>query len=156
VISALRNFWDEREAREKVLLAIMSSLLSLILVWLFILSPVLSAKTSAHSELMRAERDYVTVGRALPSLASPKAGAAQNFNQAVLIAAANQKNLNVSRIQPDGNKSLSVWIETQDTQALYAMLNDIILKNGAVLTRATLSTSPNQTLSAQLTFQLTP
>jgi type II secretory pathway component PulM len=152
--SALQVIWDEREPREKVLLSIMGVLLSLTIFWFFILTPILAAKSEAKSDLMRAERDYVTVSRALPSLGTPAASSAQTFNQAVLIASANKRNLNVTRIQPDGNKSLSVWIDTQDTQALYAMLNEIILNHGAKLTRATLSTGANQTLSAQLTFQL--
>jgi len=154
MLSAFQTLWDEREPREKVLLSIMGVLLSLSILWFFILTPVFTAKLNANAELMRAERDYVTVSRALPSLGSASAKASQTFNQAVLIMAANKRNLNVTRIQPDGKKSLSVWIDTQDTQALYAMLNEVIIGHGATLTRATLSTGANQTLSAQLTFQL--
>lgn len=154
MLSALQTLWDEREPREKVLLSIMGILLSLSILWFFILTPVFTAKLNANAELMRAERDYVTVSRALPSFGSASTKASQTFNQAVLITAANKRNLNVTRIQPDGNKSLSVWIDTQDTQALYAMLNEVIIGHGATLTRATLSTGANQTLSAQLTFQL--
>lgn len=156
MFSTFQMLWAEREPREKLLLSIMATILSAVIFWQFILSPVLSAKSEANSALLRAERDYMTVSKAIPSLSSSGATSTQRFNQAILIEAASQRGLNVSRVQPDGNKSLSVWIDTQDTTAFYTMLNDVITKNGAILSRATLSTSANQTLSAQLTFELTP
>lgn len=156
MFSTFKNVWDEREHREKILLSIMGALLSAVILWQFVLSPIFSAKSKANTALVRAERDYMTVSKALPSLSSSQAISAQGFNQAVLIEAASRNGLSVSRVQPDGNKSLSVWIDTQDTSALFDMINDIITKNGAILSRATLSTGANQTLSAQLTFELRP
>lgn len=155
MLSRLTHYWQEREPREQVLLAVMGGLVALLVFWQFILNPVFSAQEEARADLLRAERDYTSVARTLPTLSSGgRAAVTQPFSQAVFIEAARNRGIKPSRVQPDGNESLTVWIETQDTTALYGLLNDIIVKNGAVLTRAAISTTANQNLTAQLTFRL--
>ena len=156
MLETLTNYWQDREPRERVLLLIMGVLLSLFVLWQFVLTPVKSAKQDARASLVTAERDYVAVARALPDLNGPNAATGQKFNQAVFLEAARKRGLNPSRVQPDGNQSLSIWIDTQDTQALYGLLEDVITQNGAILTRAAISSGANKTLSAQLTFRLNP
>ncbi len=155
MFSNLKNYWQERDPREQVLLAVMGGLIALVIFWQFILNPVFSAQSDARADLLRAERDYTTVARTLPTLSPDgRAAVTRPFSQAVFIETARARGINPSRVQPDGNQSLTVWIETQDTQALYGLLNDVIVKNGAVLNRVTISTSVNQNLSAQITFTL--
>jgi len=156
MLETFNNYWQDREPRERVLLLIMGGLLSLFVLWQFVLTPVTSAKKDARASLVTAERDYVAVARALPGLNVPNAATGQKFNQAVFLEAARKRGLNPSRVQPDGNESLSIWIDTQDTQALYGLLEDVITQNGAVLTRAAISSGANKTLSAQLIFKLNP
>jgi general secretion pathway protein M len=156
MLESLNNYWQDREPRERMLLIIMGVLLGLFVIWQFILTPVMSAKQDARAALATAERDYVVVARALPGLNAPQTASGQKFNQAVFLEAARKRGLNPSRVQPDGNQSLSIWIDTQDTQALYGLLEDVITQNGAVLTRAAISSGANKTLSAQLTFRLSP
>ncbi len=156
MISSLKGFWSDREPREQTLLMIMAGMLGLFVLWQFILTPVFSARQDARASLVTAERDYVAVARALPGIANPGNATGRKFDQAVFLEAARKRGLNPSRVQPDGNRSLSIWIDTSDTQAFYGLLNDVIRENGAVLSRAAISTGANQTLSAQLTFALTP
>jgi type II secretory pathway component PulM len=155
MFSSFQQFWQERDPREQVLLAVMGVLVALVIFWQFILNPVFSAQSDARADLLRAERDYTTVARTLPTLSSGgRAAVTRPFSQAVFIETARARGINPSRVQPDGRESLTVWIETQDTQALYGLLNDVIVKNGAVLSRASIATSVNQNLTAQLTFAL--
>jgi general secretion pathway protein M len=156
MLSTVSALWNEREPREQVLLAVMGALLGLFVFWQFILNPVLKSKSDAEAALVTAERDYIAVARALPQLTAPQTVSGPAFSQAVLIEAARNRGLKPSRVQPDGNRSLSVWIDTPDTQALYGLLNDVITQNGAKLSRASISSTANQSLSAQLTFTLAP
>lgn len=155
-MSVLRQYWQEREPREKLLLSIMAVLFILIIGWFFIISPVFSAQDKAQSALDKAKRDYITVARLAPTLSNSSVTAGPAFSQATLINAAQRRGINPSRLQPDGNGNLTVWIETGDTQALYGLMNDVITRNGANLSRATISTNADQSLSAQLTFKLNP
>lgn len=155
MVSKFTHYWQEREPREQLLLAVMGGLIALLIFWQLILNPILSVQSEARADLLRAERDYTSVARTLPTLSTGgRAAVNRPFSQAVFIEAARARGINPSRVQPDGNQSLTVWIETQDTQALYGLLNDVIVKNGAVLNRVAISTSANQSLSAQLTFTL--
>lgn len=156
VQTSLVNLWRDREPREQVLLAVMGVLLGLFVLWQFILTPISNARSDAQSALITAERDYVAVARALPQLSAPTTLSGPQFTQAVFIDAARKRGLKPSRIQPDGNNNLSVWIDTKDTLALYGLLNDIITQNGAILARASITAGANQSLNAQLTFTLTP
>jgi type II secretory pathway component PulM len=154
MLSSLQTVWNEREPREQILLAIMGALLGIFILWQFLLTPVFEAKSDAKAALVTAERDYVAVARALPQLSAPQTLSGQPFSQAILIETARKWGLNPSRVQPDGNRSLSVWIDTKDTQALYGLLTDVITKNGAKLSRASIATTADQNLTAQLTFTL--
>lgn len=156
MVSTVKTYWQDREPREQILLIIMGVLLGLFILWQFILSPLAATKQDAQVSLATAERDYVAVSRALPGLNTSGASTGESFNQAVFLDAARRRGLNPSRVQPDGNRSLTVWIDTQDTTALYGLIKDVVTRNGAVLYRAAISSGANQTLSAQLTFALTP
>jgi len=153
-MSAITQYWQEREPREKTLLTIMSVLFLLIIGWFFIIAPVFATQEKAQNALNTAQRDYITVSRLAPILSNAAAVSGPAFNQGTLISAAQRRGINPSRLQPDGNGNLTVWIETGDAQALYGLLNDVITRNGASLSRASISTNADQTLSAQLTFKL--
>jgi len=155
-MSAITQYWQDREPREKTLLAIMGVLFILIIGWFFIIAPIFTAQNKAQDTLNEAQRDYITVARLAPTLSNVGAVSGPVFNQGTLIGAAQRRGINPSRLQPDGNGNLTVWIETGDTQALYGLLNDVITRNGANLARASISTNADQTLSAQLTFKLSP
>lgn len=155
-MSSIRNYWDERDTREKALITIMLALSIVIGFWFLTIAPVINSHAQAKTELQNAERDYITVARTLPKLGQNPNQPQATFNQGVFIAAAQRRGINPSRIQPGANNNLTVWIETQDTEALYGLLNDVITRHGALLSRASIATNANQTLSAQFTFIMTP
>ena len=145
--------WDEREPYEKIIMAAIGAAMVLALIWFALINPVLSAKSEAQAQAVKAQRDYNIVTRALPHL-SPASNAAtgQNFSRAVLIDAARTKNVRLTRVQPDGD-AINVWIDDVETRVLYGLINALVSENGADITRATITASESGLLSAQLTFQ---
>lgn len=145
--------WDEREAYEKITMGLLAIGLVLALIWFLAISPVLNAKSEAQAQSSKALRDYNIVSRALPQLGSPSIKASgPSFSRAVLIDSARNKNIRLTRVQPDG-ESINVWIDDVETGKLYGLINALLTENGATLSRATITTGENGLLSAQLTLQ---
>ena len=80
------------------------------------------------------------------------AGSGPTFSRSVLITAARNKNIRLTRVQPDG-EAINVWIDDVETGKLFGLINALIADNSAELTRATLTTSDSGLLSAQLTLE---
>lgn len=145
--------WDEREAYEKITMGLLAVGLGLALIWFFAISPVLNAKSEAQSQSRKALQDYNIVSRAVPQLgASNVKGSEAAFSRAVLIASARSKTIRLTRVQPNGD-DINVWIDDVETAKLYGLITALITENGAVLSRATITTGESGLLSAQLTLQ---
>lgn len=145
--------WDEREAYEKIIMGLLGLGLIFVFFWFAVVNPVLSAKSDARLQSDKAQRDYDIVMQALPVLGSGGVQASgQPFSRPVLLAAARNKNIRLTRVQPDG-EAINVWIDDVETSKIYGLINALITQNGAVLSRATITASNNGLLSAQLTLQ---
>ena len=151
MLSLLR--WDEREAYEKIIMGLLGAALLLAILWFILINPVLSAKSDARAQSNKALRDYNIVTRALPYIGNKDAaGRGPTFSRSVLITAARNKNIRLTRVQPDG-EAINVWIDDVETGKLFGLINALIADNSAELTRATLTTSDSGLLSAQLTLE---
>lgn len=145
--------WDEREAYEKIIMGLLGAALVLVLFWFILINPVLSAKSDARAQANKALRNYNIVTQALPQISS--AGAARSgptFSRTVLISAARNKNIRLTRVQPDG-EAVNVWIDDVETGKLFGLINALIAENSAELTRATITANDSGLLSAQLTLE---
>jgi type II secretory pathway component PulM len=144
--------WDERELYEKIIMAALGLAVVLALLFLIVIKPVLTAHNTAQAEASKSVRDYEIVSRALPTLGQAPASANEPFNRAALIRAAQRQDIALSRINPE-NDALTVWIDDVETVKLYGLINNLMTQNGAVLSRASISTDNNGLLSAQLTLK---
>ena len=145
--------WHEREAYEKIIMALLGVGLALGALWFLAVNPVMSAKSEAQIQSSKALSDYNLVSRALPQLGSSSVKTSgAPFSRSVLIDAARAKNVRLTRVQPDG-ESLNVWIDDVETAKLYGLINALVTQNGASLSRATITAGDSGLLSAQLTLQ---
>ncbi len=145
--------WHEREAYEKIIIALLGIGLVLAALWFLAVNPVLSAKSEAQIQSSKALRDYNIVSRALPQLGSGEVKTSGvPFSRSVLIDAARAKNVRLTRVQPD-DESLNVWIDNVETGKLYGLINSLMTQNGASLSRATITAGDSGLLSAQLTLR---
>ena len=144
--------WDEREPYEKIIMAGLGAAILLALLWLVLISPILSAKKDAESQTNRALRDSKIVNQAAPILGQAKTTSAGSFTQATLIDLARKNSVKLSRVQPDKDAVL-VWMDDIEALKLYGFLNILVVEGGAEIMRAVISTGDDGLLSAQFTLK---
>lgn len=149
MIGRVSSWWDGRDPRERLLLAILSGLVAVFLIIFAVVLPLQAATSNAQSDLLRAKSNLALVSRLTPSQGT--AGPRAPFDRSVLIAVARTQNVKITRVQPDGNGSFSVWIDEAETQSLYGFFNDLIGAYAVTLDRVVVSADANGRLSAQFT-----
>lgn len=150
MIALVSSWWEAREPRERLLLAVLSGLVAVFLIIFAVVLPVQVVSSNAQSDLLRAKSNLALVSRLAPSqrVAGPRAP----FDRSVLITVARTQNVKLTRVQPDGDGSFSVWIDEAETQALYGFFNDLIGAYAVTLDRVVVSADANGQLSAQFTI----
>lgn len=149
MIGQFSNWWDGREPRERQLLAVLAGLVSLFLVVFVVILPLRAVASNAQSDLMRAKSNLALVSRLTPSQGA--AGSRAPFDRSVLITVARTQNVKLTRVQPDGDGSFSVWIDDAETQLLYGFFEGLIGRYDVTLDRVVVSADANGRLSAQFT-----
>jgi len=146
--------WSERTGREKILLLVAAGLCILFVLWQFAVRPVLNYHDNAAAQFSLAERDLQIVRSKLPLVMPQGTPSGPAFNRVVLITAAKKRGIALSRVQPEGDSGLDVWFDTVSVQQFYALMTDIVIKNGAVITRVHLGSADPQTINAQVRFDV--
>lgn len=152
MISTVTRWWDGREPRERLLLALLSALVTIFLIIFAVILPLQAASATAKSDLVRATSNLALVSRLTPTQGSA-AGPRAAFDRSVLITVARTQNVKLTRVQPDGEGSFSVWIDEAETRALYGFFSDLIGDYAVTLDRVVVSADANGRLSAQFTVQ---
>lgn len=148
-MSTFSNWWNTRERREQQLLAVLAGLVSIFLIVFCLILPLRAVTSTAQADLSRAKSDLALVSRLGPTQGA--AGPRAPFDRSVLISVAQGQNVKITRVQPDGNGSFSVWIDDAQTQALYGFFDDLIGGYTVTLDRVVVSADANGQLSAQFT-----
>lgn len=149
MIGQLSGWWDGREPRERSLLAVLLGLVTVFLIIFAVVLPLRAATSNAQSDLVQAKSNLALVSRLTPSQGT--AGPRAPFDRSVLITVARAQNVKLTRVQPDGNGSFSVWIDEAETQRLYGFFDDLIGAYAVSLDRVVVSADANGRLSAQFT-----
>ncbi|GHA87183.1 hypothetical protein GCM10009069_08100 [Algimonas arctica] len=149
MIAQFSSWWDGREPRERLLLAVLSALVAVFLILFAVVLPLQATTSKAQSDLLRAKANLALVSRLSPDQGT--AGPRAPFDRSVLITVARAQNVKLTRVQPDGDGAFSVWIDEAETQALYGFFNDLIGAYTVTLDRVVVSTDANGRLSAQFT-----
>lgn len=149
MIAQISNWWDGREPRERLLLAVLAGVVGVFLILFAVVLPLQTATSTAQSDLLRAKSNLTLVSRLTPrdGVAGPRAA----FDRSVLITVARTQNVKITRVQPDDSGSFSVWIDEAETQSLYGFFNDLIGGYAVTVDRVVVSADANGRLSAQFT-----
>jgi type II secretory pathway component PulM len=152
MIGTVTAWWDGREPRERLLLAVLSALVTVFLIIFAVILPLQAAITTAKADLNRAKFNLALVSRLNPQQGAA-AGPRAAFDRSVLITVAREQNVKLTRVQPDGEGSFSVWIDEAETQPLYGFFNGLIGDYAVSVDRVVVSADANGRLSAQFTVQ---
>lgn len=148
------TFIQERSPRERMLLLIALVLLVCAGFWQFVLSPVLSAQESAQRQHSAAMRDYVIVRDGITSVgAATQSATGAPFERSAVLATARAVNLSISRLQPDDNGSIRVWLEDAQTAAVFRFLDTMTTDYAASIGRVQITRNNDGSVAAQITLQ---
>lgn len=149
----LRNWWDGREPRERLLLIVLGCLLGLFALIVLLILPAQSARADAEVALERAKQDLTLVSRVIPGVSAGAPNARAPFDRSVLIRTAQSHGIKLTRVQPANDGSFAVWIDDAQTQDLYGLFSDLLSNYAVTLDRADVSADANGRLSAQFTVR---
>lgn len=133
---------------------LMLGLIILFILWQFILAPLRSYHSAAEQSQIKAQNDLAfleqNIGR-LNNKATPKGSAP--FSRMVLINMTRDAGIDrVSRIQPQPNGDIKVWIDDALTPQIFTLLKNIEAQYATRVTGAHMTRQDNGFISAQISF----
>ncbi len=144
------GWFKSREPRERVLLVIMLGMLAIFASW-FVLTR--ESGPDGVTDLEAAQLDRELWLRAAPRLsAGSLSGERSEFTRGALVDASRKRGVALSRVQPQAEGGLSVWIDDAPTSALYNLINDLVSNHAVKVETAVITTAPNGGVNAQLTL----
>lgn len=142
-------FWSGLSPRERTLIGVAAAILVLVGGWYGVVNPLLSARANAERAWLRTGDDLVNVERAA-ARARAATGAPQKqqnsrpANQsaaglrAATAGAARAAGLSISRLQPEGETAVRVWIDEAPATDVYDWLLKAEREHGLSVQEASL------------------
>ncbi len=157
----IKEYLNSLSVRERSLISIMLGLLVLVLLYMAVYRPIVDARDESARILRNAEAVYSTVKQAVVAVSSRQGSEKQTSTttentQPIRIrvaVAARENNVSVSRIQPDQQGNLTLWIENVSTQDFYVWLTELYSKDGIKPSKVSLQKNgTGDSLRAQVQF----
>jgi type II secretory pathway component PulM len=149
------NLWNDRTPREQKLLLLALALSGLLAIWQFVWLPLHGQYGSARAELGQAAQELAFVQTRALELAHKKPTAeTRKFSQALVVETARSRSVALSRVQPEANARLTIWLDQVETKSLYGFLQELVREHGARIERASIRADDTGLVAAQITFQL--
>ncbi|UVO53912.1 type II secretion system protein M [Sphingomonas sp. SUN039] len=149
-------WWSGRSERERMLLAVMGTLIALLLFWLIVIRPIDNARAQAEARLeaatlaagrVAAVADRVRLSRLTPApaLSSPLPLAVGTTAEAA--------GFTLSRLDPVAPDRVNIGISTARGPALFGWLAQLA-RQGVIVERITLRTNSDATLAVEGTLRV--
>lgn len=147
----MMDWFNSREPRERILLIVMAALLTLFIAWF-----ALNRETGPDADqvLAEAQTDRELWLRAKPKLTADSGNnvARGEFSRGDLINLARQRDVRLTRVQPQNDGSLTVWIDDIGTQPLFGLMQALTKSYRVDFSSVIISRSPQGSLNAQFTL----
>jgi len=140
------SWFNNREPRERLLLAIMFGMILIFALW-FLMTR--ESGPDPDQQLAEAQSDHKLWLRAKPRLLSKGQG---EIVRGELINLARQRDVRLTRVEPQNDGNLSVWIDDISTTSLYGLFNALNQSYQVDFTSVTISRTPQGNLNAQFTL----
>ncbi len=150
----MKQWWFDREPRERLLLTSVGALALAFGVFQFLVVPLAQYRASAHDqhEAALAMLAEVEAGaRTVHALRATAGQRAEGTPRTIVAATATELGLTITRLQPLENAELDVWLDDVASPLLYAWIGRLH-DQGIPVTRAVIQKSDGATVSAQITL----
>ena len=148
--------FNELTPREKLMVIIMGVLITLFIVWQFIISPLLSYHNDAQAQRAKAQKDRAYIEQNISRLGQGSTvGEKQDFSREALVRFSREAGIErLNRIQPQPNGDLKIWIDDVPGPVLYQFLSRIERTHATRITNAQVTRKESETVSAQISFTM--
>lgn len=143
-MSAIRTWWTELSARERVLVAIMGVLIAIVIVWLGIARPVESALDNARTRQAEALDRNVAIRakvKALQTIPARRASSAAGPLDQTVGQSAGEEGFTLERTQAQGEGRVEIAIASARPTALFGWLAKLEAQ-GVVVDTLTVQPAP--------------
>lgn len=149
-------WWSGRSDRERILLAIMTVLSVLLLLWLLVVRPLDMGKATAEQRLDAATDASGRVAAVADAVREARRLTPAALSAALPIAvgkAAESAGLTLSRLDPQGTDRVIVGMSTVRSPALFGWLG-VLQQQGVIVDKMTLRTNSDATLAVEATLRV--
>lgn len=156
----MKAWWLSLVLRERILIALAGSLTSLVVLFQFVLSPMLNYRTELRAELERVSRDLERVEtaymrkRAMGGAMQPSSGMGISVDQlkAEITQSAREKGLEISRLQDTAGR-VGLTIDRGDPRLVFFWLEDIETRFGTKIARLNLEQAGGDRVRVTVEFE---
>lgn len=158
----MKQTWQSLTEGERFLIYGAGALLLVFLLVFLVFNPLRSARDSADQFEADAERQFIEVSalarqaKSLRGNGSEAAGGRRlerDVSTRVLISrSARSAGITISRIQPNDNGALTLWIDSVASQSFYVWVRGLDEDYGLAPDNVSLQSQPSGTLRAQIQF----
>ena len=151
----LRQFWNERSARERQLLAVMLALFALLIIVFGIVRPLSRATIAARARLDRVTLEGGQITAALDTLGDAKREVTTPLNMALPVAvsqSAGAAGFTLATLEGRGPDRVGIAIPSAKSPALFTWLRTLA-QQGVFVERLTVRTNPDATLAVEGTLR---
>ncbi len=146
MIEPLLVWWNAREAREKLLIAVAGLLTLTLAVWQFVLVPSSAFRDTQRRAFGQALSEHAFVVAASRATGNANEPATRDQPlQSVLSTTSDLYGLTMSRILPADENGLNVWFDSAEPALLYAWIGELERQHGVRVQRAVMRRNPEGT-----------
>lgn len=159
VIETLRTAWAERSAREQWLLAGLSAIILILVLWYLLVSPLMGFRNEARAAYVDSVERYRSLSAGIARyevlyISADLRAASDNRPLRTIVAErAADLNLSLSRMVPDDQGRLNVWTESAEAPRLMQWLADLEQQHAIVAIRATINREGSGMARAQIVLE---
>lgn len=148
----MMGWFNSREPRERVLLMVLAGLLFIFAAW-FVLTR--ESGPGGETVLADAQLDRELWLRAKPRLNGGSGGDVTRtaFSRGAMINLARQRDVSLTRVQPQNDGSVTVWIDDVGTQPLFGLMQALTTGYMVDVQTVMINRTPQGSLNAQFTLR---
>lgn len=157
-LNHLLAMWHARPPREQMLLSVLGALLIGLGYWLLVLAPARAGAQAARDRYVAASESLMEVEAGVARI-SGLSGVAANTGpgnagslRAELARSAEAAGLKITRLQPDNDGAVAVWLEPAPPPAVFAWIGGLYRDGGISVKRLSLAKGENGLAQAQIAF----
>ena len=149
--------FNELSLREKILVGVMMALIAVFIIFQFIIMPLTRFHNSAQQAQIKAQADRAYTEQNISRLQAGGTGAQPGtpFSRGALVTASRASGIeNLSRIQPQPNGDIKVWLDNVSAPALFSFLQRVERQYITRVTGAQITRRDADLVSAQISLSM--